>query len=42
MDLLGDLDQLGSRFSSFGYNVSVDARLVLGFALDVPLVQKSF
>ena len=42
MDLLGDLDQVESRFYPFGYNVCVDARQVLGFASDVPLAQKSF
>ena len=26
MDLLGDLDQVESRFIPFGYNVSADAR----------------
>ena len=42
MDLLGDVGHVESRFSLFGYSVSVDARQVLGFVSKVPQAQKSF
>ena len=42
MELLGDVGHVESRFFPFGDSVSVGARLVHGFMLDVPLAQKSF
>jgi hypothetical protein len=36
------LDQVEDHFSLFRDSVNLDARLVHGFALNVPLVQKSF
>ena len=42
MELLGDLGHVESCFFLFGDSVSVGARLVHGFTLDVPLAQKSF
>ena len=42
MDLLGDVGHVESRFTLFGYSVSVDARLVLGFASNVPKAQNRF
>ena len=42
MDLLGDVGHMESRFYPFGYSVSVDARLVLGFASNVPKAQNRF
>ena len=42
MELLGDMGHVESHFFLFGDSVSVGARLVHGFTLDVPLAQKSF
>ena len=42
MELLGDMGYVESHFFPFGDSVSVGARQVHGFALDVPQAQKSF
>jgi hypothetical protein len=42
MVLLGDKAQVDARFSPFGDSTNLDARLVHGFALNVPQAQKSF
>ena len=42
MDLLGDVGHVESHLSTFGYNVSVDAIKVLGFASNVPKAQNRF
>ena len=42
MKLLGDMGRVEYRLFLFGDSVSVGARLVHGFTLDVPLAQKSF
>jgi hypothetical protein len=40
--LLGDEAQVDGRFSPFGDSANLDARLVHGFALNIPQAQKSF
>jgi hypothetical protein len=42
MVLLGDEAQVDARFGPFGESANLDARLVHGFALNIPHVQKSF
>ena len=42
MDLLGDVGHMVTRFCPFGYSVSVDARLMLGFASNLPKAQNHF
>jgi hypothetical protein len=42
MVLLGDEVQVDARFGPFGDSANLDARLVHGFALNIPLAQKSF
>jgi hypothetical protein len=42
MVLLGDEAQVDARFGPFGDNAKLDARLVHGFALNIPHTQKSF
>jgi hypothetical protein len=42
MVLLGDEAQVDARFGPFGDSTSLDARLVHGFALNIPQAQKSF
>jgi hypothetical protein len=42
MVLLGDEAQVDARFGLFGDSVNLDARLVHGFALNIPQAQKSF
>jgi hypothetical protein len=42
MVLLGDEAQVVARFGPFGDSANLDARLVLGFALNIPQAQKSF
>jgi hypothetical protein len=40
MVLLGDEAQLDARFGPFGDSANLDARLVHGFALNIPQAQK--
>jgi hypothetical protein len=42
MILLGDEAQVVAHFSLFGDSTNLDARLVHGCALNIPLAQKSF
>jgi hypothetical protein len=42
MVLLGDEAQVDARFALFGDSVKLDARLVHGFALNMPHAKKSF
>jgi hypothetical protein len=42
MVLLGDATQVDACFGPFGESANLDARLVLGFALNIPQSQKSF
>jgi hypothetical protein len=42
MVLLGHEAQVVARFGPFGDSTNLDARLVHGFALDIPQAQKSF
>jgi hypothetical protein len=42
MVLLDDEAQVDARFSPFGESANLDARLVHGFALNIPHAQKSF
>jgi hypothetical protein len=42
MVLLGDEAQVDARFGPFGDSAKLDARLVHGFALNIPQAQKSF
>jgi hypothetical protein len=42
MVLLGDEAQVDARFGLFGDSANLDARLVHGFALNIPQAQKSF
>jgi hypothetical protein len=42
MLLLGDEAQVDARFRLFGDSPNLDARLVHGFALNIPQAQKSF
>jgi hypothetical protein len=42
MVLLRDEAQVDARFGLFGESANLDARLVHGFALNVPSAQKSF
>ena len=42
MGLLGDVGHMESRFCPFGYSVSVDARLMLGFTSNLPKAQNHF
>jgi hypothetical protein len=42
MVLLGDKAQVDARFGPFGDSANLDARLVHGFALNIPQAQKSF
>jgi hypothetical protein len=42
MVLLGDEAQVDARFGLFGDSPNLDARLVHGFALNIPQAQKSF
>jgi hypothetical protein len=42
MVLLGDEAQVDAHFSLFGDTANLDARLVHGFALNIPHAQKSF
>ena len=42
MDLLGDVSHMESCFCPFGYSVSVDARLMLGFTSNLPKAQNHF
>jgi hypothetical protein len=42
MVLLGDEDQVDARFGLFRDSANLDARLVHGFALNIPHAQKSF
>jgi hypothetical protein len=42
MELLGDEAQLDARFVPFGDSTNLDARLVHGFALNIPQAQKLF
>jgi hypothetical protein len=42
MVLLGDEAQVDARFGPFGDSANLDARLVHGFALNIPQAQKSF
>jgi hypothetical protein len=39
---LGDEAQVDARFGPFGDSANLDARLVHGFALNIPQAQKSF
>jgi hypothetical protein len=41
MVLLGDVSHVESRFDLFGDSANLNARLVHGFALNVPQAQKS-
>jgi hypothetical protein len=41
MVLLGDEAQVDARFGPYGDSTNLDARLVLGFALNVPQAGKS-
>jgi hypothetical protein len=42
MVLLDDEAQVDARFSPFGDSANLEARLVHGFALNIPHAQKSF
>jgi hypothetical protein len=42
MGLLGDEGQVDACFGPFGDSANLDARLVHGFALNIPQAQKSF
>jgi hypothetical protein len=42
MELLGDEAQLDARFGPFGDSANLDARLVHGFALNIPHAQNHF
>jgi hypothetical protein len=42
MVLLGDEAQVDAHFGPFGDSANLDARMVLGFALNIPHFQKSF
>jgi hypothetical protein len=42
MVLLGDKAQVDARFGPFRDSTNLDARLVHGFALNIPQAQKSF
>jgi hypothetical protein len=42
MVLLGDEAQVDDHFGLFGDSTNLDARLVHGFALNIPQAQKSF
>jgi hypothetical protein len=42
MVILGDEAQVDARFGLFGDTANLDARYVHGFALNIPLAQKSF
>jgi hypothetical protein len=42
MVLQGDEAQVDARFGPFGDGANIDARLVHGFALNIPQAQKSF
>jgi hypothetical protein len=39
---LGDMAQVDARFGQFGDYANLNARLVHGFALNIPHAQKSF
>jgi hypothetical protein len=41
MVFLGDVGQVDARFSPFGDSANLNARLVHGFALNVPQAQRS-
>jgi hypothetical protein len=42
MELLGDEAQVDARFGPFRDSANLDARLVHGFALNIPQAQKLF
>jgi hypothetical protein len=42
MALLGDVAQVDARFGPFGDSTNLDARLVHGFALNIPQAENSF